>query len=137
MAALSDAFRDAALAGDHSAMVETLADEVVFNSPVAFLPFEGREAVGQVLGAVMETFEDFRYTDELEGTTAHALVFSARVGEKELQGIDLLRFDSEGRIRDFTVLVRPLSGTIALAEAMGPKVAHLKGGARPNGAGAA
>ena len=135
MAALSDAFRDAALAGDHSAMVETLADEVVFNSPVAFLPFEGREAVGQVLGAVMETFEDFRYTDELEGATAHALVFSARVGSKELQGIDLLRFDEDGRIRDFTVLVRPLSGTIALAEAMGPKVAHLKGGSRPNGAG--
>jgi hypothetical protein len=131
MAALSDAFRDAVLARDHPAMVETLADEVVFNSPVAFLPFEGRDAVGQVLGAVMETFEDFRYTDELEGTTAHALVFSARVGAKELQGIDLLRFDSDGRIRDFTVLVRPLSGTIALAEAMGPKVAHLKGGATP------
>ena len=135
MAALSDAFRDAVLAQDHSAMVDALADEVVFNSPVAFLPFEGRDAVGQVLGAVMETFEDFRYTDELEGSTAHALVFSARVGSKELQGIDLLRFDDDGRIRDFTVLVRPLSGTIALAEAMGPKVAHLKGGSRSNGSG--
>src|SRR3954462_7253817 len=132
MAALSDAFRDAALAGDHSAMVETLAPEVVFNSPVAFLPFEGRDAVGQVLGAVMETFDDFRYTDELAGATAHALVFSARVGEKEIQGIDLLRFDGEGKIRDFTVLVRPLSATIALAEAMGPKVAHLKGAPRPS-----
>ncbi|MEA2423297.1 MAG: hypothetical protein QOF55_2396 [Thermoleophilaceae bacterium] len=127
MPALSDRFRDAALAGDHSAMVDALAPEVVFNSPVAFLPFEGRDAVGQVLGAVMETFEDFRYTDELAGATAHALVFSARVGEKKVQGIDLLRFDDDGRIRDFTVLVRPLSATIALAEAMGPKVAHLKG----------
>ncbi|MEA2411123.1 MAG: hypothetical protein QOC77_1684 [Thermoleophilaceae bacterium] len=135
MAALSDAFRDAALAGDHSAMVETLAPEVVFNSPVAFLPFEGRDAVGQVLGAVMETFEDFRYTDELEGTTAHALVFSARVGSKTLQGIDLLRFDDSGKIRVFTVLVRPLSGTIALAEAMGPKVAHLKHPPRAAGGG--
>jgi hypothetical protein len=133
MAAMSDAFRDAVLARDHSAMVETLSQEVVFNSPVAFLPFEGRDAVGQVLGAVMETFEDFRYTDELQGPTAHALVFSARVGPKKLQGIDLLRFDSDGRIRDFTVLVRPLSGTIALAEAMGPKVAHLKGGTRGAG----
>src|SRR4051812_15616852 len=130
MAALSDAFRDAVLAEDHSAMVDALADEVVFNSPVAFLPFEGRDAVGQVLGAVMETFEDFRYTDELEGQTAHALVFSARVGAKDIQGIDLLRFDDGGKIRDFTVLVRPLSATIALAEAMGPKVAHLKGAPR-------
>src|SRR3954463_11630687 len=129
MGSLSDAFRDAVQAHDHGGMVDALADSVVFNSPVAFRPFHGREVVGKVLGAVMETFEDFRYTDELEGTTAHALVFSARVGEKELQGIDLLRFDDDGRIRDFTVLVRPLSGTIALAEAMGPKVAHLKGGA--------
>src|SRR3954464_4413844 len=127
MAALSDAFRDAVLARDPPAMVDTLADGVVFNSPVAFLPFEGRDAVGQVLGAVMETFEDFRYTDELAGETAPALVFKARVGTKEIEGIDLLRFDGDGKIRDFTVLVRPLSGTIALAEAMGPKVAHLKG----------
>src|SRR3954464_8197162 len=127
MAALSDAFRDAVLARDHPAMVDTLAEQVVFNSPVAYLPFEGRDAVGQVLGAVMETFEDFRYTDELAGETAHALVFKARVGAKDVEGIDLLRFDADGKIRDFTVLVRPLSGTIALAEAMGPKVAHLKG----------
>ena len=127
MASLSDRFRDAALSGDHPGMVDALAPEVVFNSPVAFLPFEGRDAVGEVLGAVMETFEDFRYTDELAGSTAHALVFSARVGEKKIQGIDLLRFDDDGRIMDFTVLVRPLSATIALAEAMGPKVAHLKG----------
>jgi hypothetical protein len=124
---LSDPFRDAVLAADHSSMVDALAPEVIFNSPVAFRPFEGRAAVGQVLGAVMETFEDFRYTDELEGQTAHALVFAARVGEKEIQGIDLLRFDGDGKISDFTVLVRPLSATIALAEAMGPKVAHLKG----------
>jgi hypothetical protein len=127
---LSDPFRDAVLAADHRSMVDALAPEVVFNSPVAFRPFEGRDAVGQVLGAVMETFEDFRYTDELEGQTAHALVFAARVGEKQIQGIDLLRFDDDGKIRDFTVLVRPLSATIALAEAMGPKVAHLKGAPR-------
>jgi hypothetical protein len=127
MSSLSDRFRDAALASDHTAMVDALAADVVFNSPVAFLPFEGRDVVGQVLAAVMETFEDFRYTDELAGETAHALVFAARVGDKEVQGIDLLRFDDDGRIRDFTVLVRPLSGMIALAEAMGPKVAHLKG----------
>src|SRR3954466_14848601 len=133
MSSPSDSFRDAALSRDQPAMVDALAEEVVFNSLVTFLPFEGRAAVGAVLAAVMETFEDFSYTDELEGTTAHALVFSARVGSKALQGIDLLRFDSDGRIHDFTVLVRPLSGTIALAEAMGPKVAHLKGGSRPNG----
>jgi SnoaL-like protein len=127
MHSLSDPFRDAVLRGDLPAMVDALAPDVVFNSPVSFRPFEGSDAVGQVLGAVLETFEDFRYTGELAGDTAHALVFEARVGEKQVQGIDLLRFDAEGKIDDFTVLVRPLSATIALAEAMGPKVAHLKG----------
>jgi hypothetical protein len=127
MTALSDPFRDAVLRRDHPAMVDSLADGVVFNSPVAFQPFEGRDAVGQVLAAVLETFEDFRYTDELAGETAHALIFEARVGDKQVQGIDLLRFDADGKIEDFTVMVRPLSATIALAEAMGPKVGHLKG----------
>src|ERR1700712_818268 len=127
MASLSDRFRDAVQAGDLEAVHEALAPEVIFNSPVAFRPFEGRDVVVEVLKAVMETFEDFLYTDELAGATAHALVFSARVEDKQLWGIDLLRFDAEGRINDFTVLVRPLSATIALAQAMGPKVAHLKG----------
>jgi hypothetical protein len=131
VAALSDRFRDAVEARDHAAVVDALAPDVVFNSPVAFRPFEGRETVGEVLAAVLDTFEDFRYTDELAGPTAHALVFRARVDGKELEGIDLLRFDADGRIADFTVLVRPLSATIALAQAMGPKVAHLKGA--PNG----
>src|SRR3954466_15802684 len=127
MSALSDPFRDAVLRRDHAGMVDALAPAVVFNSPVAFQPFKGREVVGQMLAAVMETFEDFRYSDELAGETAHALIFEARVGDKQVQGIDLLRFDADGKIDDFTVMVRPLSATIALAEAMGPKVGHLKG----------
>src|SRR4051794_12467391 len=103
-------------------MIETLAPDVVFNSPVAFKPFKGRETVGKVLGAVMSTFEDFRYTDELDTDGVHALVFRARAGDKEVEGIDLLRLNDDGQIADFTVMVRPLSALIALGEAMGPKV---------------
>lgn len=123
---MSHPFRAAVEARDHDAMVDTLADDVVFNSPVAFKPFEGREAVGQVLAAVMETFDDFRYTDELEAGDVHALVFRARVGDKELEGLDLLRLDADGKVSDFTVMVRPASGLMALGERMGPKVAALK-----------
>src|SRR5436853_6728519 len=107
-------------------MIEALAQDVVFNSPVAFKPFEGRDTVAQVLEAVLNTFEDFRYTDELDDGNVHALVFRARVGDKELEGIDLLRLDDDGKIADFTVLVRPASGLMALGAAMGPKVAALK-----------
>jgi hypothetical protein len=119
-------FRAAVEAGDLAAMIDTLAPDVVFNSPVAFKPFEGRDTVGKVLEAVFNTFEDFRYTDELDRGDVHALVFRARVGDKDVEGIDLLRLDADGRIADFTVMVRPASALIALGEAMGPKVAGLK-----------
>jgi SnoaL-like domain len=115
-------FRAAVEAGDHSAMVAALAPDVVFNSPVKHRPFEGREAVAVLFGALMETFEDFRYTDELSAERMSALVFRARVGDRELEGIDILRFDDEGLIADFTVMVRPLTGAIALAEAVGEKL---------------
>jgi hypothetical protein len=114
-----DAFRAGVEARDHEAMVAALADDVVFHSPITFKPFEGRAAVGALLGVVMGTFEDFRYTDELDSGTVKALVFEARVGDREVQGLDLLRFDEDGQILDFTVMVRPLSAAMALAEAVG------------------
>jgi len=119
-------FRAAVEAGDLDAALALFAEDATLDSPVAFKPFVGIEAVGFVLRAVSETFEEFQYTDELgrEGGV-HALVFSARVGEREVQGLDLLRMDSAGRIANLTVMVRPLSGLIALAEAMSAKVGHL------------
>jgi hypothetical protein len=116
-------FRAAIEAGDHAAMVAAFAPDAVLNSPVSFKPFEGREAISQLLAILLETFEDFRYTDEFEGEGKAALVFRARVGDRELEGLDLFRFDAEGRIVELTVMVRPLSGVIALAEAVGPKLA--------------
>jgi SnoaL-like domain len=117
------AFRAAVEAADHAGMVDALADDVRLHSPVAFRPFEGKEAVSQLFAALLETFEDFRYTDQLEADGVHALVFRARVGDKQLKGLDLVQLDDEGKIHDFTVMVRPASGLMALAEAIGPKVA--------------
>ena len=114
-----DEFRAGVEARDHTAMVEALAPGVVFHSPITFRPFEGREAVGGLLGVVMGTFEDFEYTDELDSEGVKALVFRARVGDKQVEGLDLLRFDDEGKIADFTVMVRPLSAAMALAERVG------------------
>jgi hypothetical protein len=114
-----DAFRAGVEAQDLAAMVDALSPDVVFHSPITFKPFEGKEAVSTLLGVVASTFEDFRYTDELDGDEVKALVFKARVGDKEVEGLDLLRFDGAGKIADFTVMVRPLSGANALAEAVG------------------
>jgi limonene-1,2-epoxide hydrolase len=119
-------FKEAVQSRDFDAAIENLAADVTFNSPVAHKPFEGKEAVAGVLRAVSETFEDFVYTDELRNGNVHALVFRARVGDKQLEGLDLLRLNDDGLIEDFTVMVRPASGLMALGEAMGPKVAALK-----------
>jgi hypothetical protein len=119
-------FKEAVEARDFETAIECLAPDVTFNSPVAHKPFEGKESVGAVLRAVSETFEDFEYTDELQRGDTHALVFRARVGDKQLQGLDLLRMNSDGLIEDFTVMVRPASGLMALGQAMGPKVEALK-----------
>jgi limonene-1,2-epoxide hydrolase len=122
---VSAAFRLAVEAGDMDAAIACLAPDVTFNSPVAHTPFEGAETVGAVLRAVSETFEDFEYTDELADGDTHALVFRARVGDKRLEGLDLLRMNEDGLIENLTVMVRPASGLMALGAAMGPKVQHL------------
>ncbi len=117
------AFRAAVERSDVDAVRELLAPDIVFHSPVTFHPFVGRDTVLALLGLVAQTFEDFRYTDELATDGAHALIFKAGVAGKELEGIDLLRFDDQGLIADFTVMLRPLSGLIPFAQAMGEKAA--------------
>lgn len=115
----SDTFRAAVEAEDADAVTEALAEDVVFQSPAVFKPYEGKPVVAAILiqGAA-QVFEDFRYTDQIENGDTAALIFEARVGDRRLHGLDLLRFDSDGKIGELMVMVRPLSGLNALAEAM-------------------
>jgi hypothetical protein len=114
----SDAFRAAAESKDFSAVDDLFADDVTFRSPVVYKPYEGKEAVAMLLGAVVRVFKDFRYTDHTETGDTAALAFSAKAGDRELEGIDLLRFNEEGKIRELAVYVRPLSGINSLAAEM-------------------
>jgi SnoaL-like domain len=120
----SDRFRAAAESKDFSAIDELFTEDVTFRSPVVFKPYDGREAVAMLLGAVVQVFEDFRYTDQIETGDAAALAFSARIGDRELDGIDFLHFNDEGHVDRMAVYVRPMSGVNALAEAMQRKLAE-------------
>ena len=106
-------FRRAIEARDLDAAVALIREDVVFRSPAVFTPYHGREAVRRMLAAVMEVFEDFRYVREIGADIGvardHALVFEARVGEKQLEGCDFIQLDEDGAIKEFTVMVRPLS----------------------------
>ena len=116
-------FRAAIESNDLDAASELFASQIIFHSPITFHPFIGRDTVRRLLGEVAQVFEDFRYTDELAGSESHALIFRAAVGEREVEGVDLLRFDEDGQVADFTVLLRPLSGLMPFAQAMAERVA--------------
>ncbi|MEV5875474.1 nuclear transport factor 2 family protein [Streptomyces sp. NPDC052101] len=117
------AFRRAVEAGDIDAVEALLAEDVVFTSPVVFKPYPGKAITAAILRAVSGVFEDFRYVREIGDAAGpdHALVFTARVGDRELTGCDFLHMNEDGLIDELTVMVRPLSGAHALAEAMGAR----------------
>lgn len=117
-------FREAVEAGEIDSVLELVSPDVVFSSPVVFRPYHGRDTLGVILRAVTRVFEDFRYEREIgcDGAEDHALLFRARVGDRELQGCDFLHAGEDGLIDEFTVMVRPLSAALALAEAMRAEV---------------
>ena len=117
-------FRSAIEAGEVDRALELFSPDVVFNSPIVFSPYHGREALSVILHAVSRVFQDFRYEREIgaDGDSDHALLFSARVGERQLHGCDFLHSDQNGMIDEMTVMVRPLSAALALAEAMKTEV---------------
>jgi hypothetical protein len=102
-------FRRAAEAGDLELLVATLGEDVVLHSPILFRGFEGREVVSTVLRHVAATLEGLTYTTELSDGETVALRFEAKVGDRELEGIDFLVLDEEGQIAELTVFMRPLS----------------------------
>jgi hypothetical protein len=120
-----NAFRSAIEARDVDAAVALLSDDVVFRSPIVFKPYRGRDTVGVLLAAVSRVFEDFRYVREIGAPDArdHALVFQARIGDRQIEGSDFLHFDQNGSIDELMVMVRPLSGALALADAMKAQLA--------------
>lgn len=121
-------FRQAVEARDHTAMEALLAEDVVFTSPVAFTPYPGKPITAAILRGVMRVFEDFRYVREIadSGGRDHALVFEATVAGKKVTGCDFLHINDDGLIDDFMVMVRPLSGATALAEAMAAQFDRIK-----------
>jgi SnoaL-like protein len=123
------AFRKAVEALNLDDMMAPFAEDAVLHSPITHKPFEGRAAIRQILGILLEVFQDFRYTDELDADGVKALLFRARAGERDLEGIDLIRFDAAGRIVDLTVFIRPRSAIEALLAEVAPRLMRARGAA--------
>jgi len=110
--------------GDLSTLPSIVDADAVFRSPIANKPYASREAVVLVLNTAYQVFENFAYHRQLAADDGLSVVleFSANVGDKQLKGIDFIRFNDAGKIVDFEVMVRPLSGLQALGEAMGARI---------------
>jgi len=115
-------FAAAIEASDEEAAAATLADDVVFRSPAVYKPYHGREQVDQILRLVATVFENFRYTNEWRDGRTTILFFEANVGDRDLQGVDILEENEDGKIAAFTVMIRPLSGLQAVAATMAARL---------------
>lgn len=112
---------------DLSRLPEILHPDAVFRSPMAHTAYGPAPALVLILGTVMQVFENFTYHREFATDDGLSIVleFSATVGDKQLKGIDMIRFDEQGKIVDFEVMVRPFSGLQALGTEMGKRLGHL------------
>ena len=120
------------VAKDLSALPELLHPQAVFRSPMAHTPYPGAQAVNLILNTVLKVFEDFTYHRELATADGLSVVleFSARVGERDLKGIDMIRFDESGQIVEFEVMIRPMSGLQALGAEMTQRLAPFLAAAK-------
>jgi hypothetical protein len=120
-------FREAVDARDLVAVEAALADDVVFRSPIAFKPYHGKAITAAILNTVIEVFEDFHYVREIRDPGGdQVLVFEAKVDGLDITGCDMLRYDADGKIVDFMVMVRPLRATQAFQRQMSARIAQIE-----------
>lgn len=110
--------------GDLSNLSSIVHPDAVFRSPVAFTPYHSAQALILALSTVTKVFENFAYHRQFAdlGGLNIVLEFSATVRGKQLKGVDLIRFNEDGKIVEFEVMIRPMSGLQALATEMSARL---------------
>lgn len=127
---LSDPFRTAVEAGQIASSPELFREDAVFRSPVVYRPYAGRDAVLKVLEAaerVLGLGGHFRYVHQLEDSDARIAIleFATEVDGRQVEGIDKLTLDQDGRITELTVMLRPASALQAVGARMAEEFVRL------------
>jgi predicted SnoaL-like aldol condensation-catalyzing enzyme len=114
---------------DPAQLAELLADDAVFHSPVVHTPQEGKAKVMAYLGAAGKVLggDSFRYVRELADGDNVLLEFESEIDGIKINGIDLIRFNAEGKIEDFKVMVRPLKAINKVWEVMAAQLQAAAG----------
>lgn len=108
---------------DWQSLPELLTEDVIFRNPASIEAYRGKEMMVAILGAVFSVMEDFRYLRHFGSSTGYVLEFSARVGNDEIFGVDLVEFNQEGKITDFMVMMRPAHVVLNLSAEAGKRLA--------------
>ncbi len=118
-------WREIAKSRDAAGLETLLADDVVFESPVVHTPQRGKAITLKYLSAALGVLggEAFRYVGEWLSASSAVLEFVTTLDGVEINGVDIIGWNAEGRIDHFKVMVRPLKAINALHQAMGAKLA--------------
>ncbi len=115
-------------ARDHPALVETLAPDVVLHAAVTRTTFDGRETVGELYESVIDSFDELEIVDELSSGDTHVFFWRGRIEGRFVEGADRLRLDGNGKVREITVVGRPLSGLATFLTGIGARFARGRRG---------
>jgi hypothetical protein len=115
---------------DPAGLAALLAEDAVFHSPVVHTPQRGRAIVMAYLGAALQVFGNpsFRYVREVVGDHDAMLEFETTIDGVLVNGVDIVRWNDDGRIVDFKVMIRPLKAIEAVHRAMGAMLQRGKDG---------
>lgn len=112
------AFRTAIESKDPAAIAAALSPDVTFRSPAVHKPYHGRDTVMVILGAVLQVFQEFGYVDHVAAGDQEVLRFTALVGDRQVDGVDIVRYGADGLVEELSVMIRPLSALQAVQQAM-------------------
>jgi hypothetical protein len=116
-------FRAAVESKDFDRVEATLAPDVRFRSPVVFAPYEGREAVAALLRVVGEVLApELVYEWQVREDDREVLCFTSRVGDRAIEGVDLLVYNGDGQVEELVVMMRPASALTAVRDAVGARL---------------
>ena len=112
---------------DPKLLDEILDESCVFTSPIVFKPIEGKEMSKLYLMGAGQTFDmdRFKYVRELVDGLDSVLEFETYIGDISVNGVDIIRWNDEGKIIDFKVMIRPLQAIGALQKKMSEALDNL------------
>lgn len=120
-----DTWHEIVLTRDPNRLPELLSDDVIFYSPVVHTPQIGKATTTAYLSAAIHVFgnKSFCYVREVVGETDAVLEFETEIDGIVVNGVDMIRWNDEGKITEFKVMVRPLKAINIIHQKMSEMLA--------------